>query len=525
MILKSAVDKFLARERKDFRRWQELKPEEIQYWADQLPGKLPPLWKTMRHHQRVCFVIGARKKKFFFSNDTGTGKTMLATALGQYFMDLGLTKRVMVMVPRRTNKDDWVLEFQKHAPYERVHTLEGSVADKWDQLETVDADWFIDGFQSWAHICSEKRLTKKGGAVRLKPVKARVHRLRQLFQMGIADESVILGDRSNIIWRVVNAMQFKVLFAMTATPFGRDPEPLHPQLFLIDGGYTLGETKELFKAAFWKQPKPRKGRKRKKLEWWEKKEIVFDKTKEPLLNRVLAHSSIRYEADQATLPKVLPVPKIFTLPEGPAAYYRKARKRLFAARGNVREIENAFLLMRQISSGFIGYADDVTGAKAQFAFDDNPKLEYLLDYVDQIDASGKKCIVFYEYTYSGERIARELRDMGIKVAHLYGRTKDVKSERLRFNNDPNCTVLVLQNTFGIGLNLQQAQYAIFFESPLSPRDRKQCERRVVRQESAHKHVFVVDLMMKDTVDEQIRNWHEEGNNLLQAILRGKARPV
>ena len=49
---------------------------------------------------------------------------------------------------------------------------------------------------------------------------------------------------------------------------------------------------------------------------------------------------------------------VLGLGEDAETYYRKAKDAIIAAKGNYRETKNAFLRMRQISSGFVGFHDE-----------------------------------------------------------------------------------------------------------------------------------------------------------------------
>jgi SNF2 family DNA or RNA helicase len=72
----------------------------------------------------------------------------------------------------------------------------------------------------------------------------------------------------------------------------------------------------------------------------------------------------------------------------------------------------------------------------------------------------------------------------------------------------------------LGLNVQVAQYGIYYESPVSAMIRKQSERRIERQYSEHSRVFLMDLVVAGTVDERILAFHKEGKELLKSIIDG-----
>ena len=120
------------------------------------------------------------------------------------------------------------------------------------------------------------------------------------------------------------------------------------------------------------------------------------------------------------------------------------------------------------------------------------------------------------------RLAAYKRKQGRKI---YGKTKHHEKLLHKFDHNPKCRCMILQNSGGFGLNLQVANYCLFFESPVSPIVRTQTERRVERQGSLHKRVFRYDLMVAGTFDKRIRTALQAGEDLFQAIIRGKSSPT
>jgi SNF2 family DNA or RNA helicase len=133
-----------------------------------------------------------------------------------------------------------------------------------------------------------------------------------------------------------------------------------------------------------------------------------------------------------------------------------------------------------------------------------------------------KAIVFHEYNYSGKRICDALTKVSIPHLYLYGKTKNAQSVREQFERNPNYRVLVLSNAAGwAGINLQVANYGLYYESPVSVIMRRQTRARFVRQESAHQRVFLYDLVTKDTLDEKILLFHKQGQSLFDALVEGR----
>lgn len=508
IIKKRAIKAFLARPRKDFRVYKDIGKAKLETMMAALPCR-PPIWNKLQLHQKVCFIIGARKGRFLFLNDTGTGKTLLAISLARYFRKLRLIRRVLVLIPNRINKEEWAAELQKHSPRSSYLILDGSTEEKWQALEETKTLFVFETYAGLTHMVCERVPGRRKN--KMKPVKALVRRLQALVQGVIADESVAIKNHASLQYRICRqlAKTSKILFPMTGTPFNRDPSDLWSQAYIVDFGKTLGETLGLFRAAFFKS----------KMNYWGGMEHTFDRSKNKLLNKFLAGCSISYEADAASLPKVVPIKKFVDLPEENKEYYERAKQTIRQSRGNFQEVKNAFLRMRQISSGFIGFKNDETGERARLIFPENPKLELLLSTIASI-RQDHKVIVFYEYTYSGLRIVKELTELGIGAVQLYSGTKDLQETRRQFREDRPTQVLVLQNRFGVGLNVQVAKYGIYYEGPVSAITRKQTRRRVERQLSTHSSVFIYDLLMRDTVDERILKFAQEGDNLFKALIRG-----
>jgi SNF2 family DNA or RNA helicase len=512
MIPKSAIKKYLARPRLDYSTWKKLPGEEIRKRMRALPVR-PPIWNKLKKHQRVMLLIGAQQPRFLFLADTGAGKTLLSIALARYFRRAGTVKSVLVLVPRRVNKYAWMKEIKKHCPNVKACVLTGSSAHKWQQLEQ-EGLLFIESLAGFVRMSCKKGKTRRG-RVRLLPDRKLIKRAAKRFQGLIVDESTGIKNPRRLPYRVCKAVSkgMEVVFELTGTPFGRDPKDIWSQMYLVDKGHTLGETLGLFRAAFFTES----------IDGMGFAHYTFDERKHRRLHTFLQNRSIRYPADQADLPKVTRVPELITLPHDAREYYQRARQSMIDAKGSYQDIKGTFMRMRQISSGFIGYTDDESGEKAKFVFPDNPKLDLLLSKIEETHETSKM-VVFAEFIYSIDRIAAELKRLGIEAIPVYGKTKHPDRVLDDFDNDDKQRVLILQNSMVMGLNLQIARYGVFYESPVSALMRKQAERRIERQHSKFKRVVLIDLMCRNTVDEQIRAFHASGEDLIRAIVEGKSTP-
>jgi len=498
------IKEYLMRERSDFRRYKKGNPGN--------PGIRERDWERLHRDQKICVAIGLRHPRFAFFNDPGTGKTLISLTLADHFKRIGRSRQVLVLVPNRANKAEWQREVRKHFPNRRCLILEGSSTGKWRQLEE-DQDALVV-VETYAGLT---RMVCDGDGDKLRPNKAKVLALAAQFGGVVFDESTEVKGYNTLIFRICKKISesMHMVLALSGTPFGRDPTDLWSQMFLVDRGQTLGETLTLFRAGFFTV----------KDRYWGGFEYTFQRRKRKQLHDFLANRSLRFRLREADMPKISYINRTITLSEEAADWYRRATETLHSAEGDALKIKNTFLRMRQLSSGFVGFKNDEDGRTARIEFADNPKLELLGSIVSSIPPD-YKVICFHEFIYSGDRICAELERRQISHVSLRGGTKDPTSVLKQFADPSGPQALVLNHRAGgFGLNLQNAGYAIFYESPVSPILRRQTEARIHRSHSDYERIVVYDLLALDTVDETIREWHAQGRDLFQAILEGNINPL
>jgi SNF2 family DNA or RNA helicase len=498
-----AISKYLERPFADFDVYLKLSDKKL----DALGRKYafdPLHWNRLRRHQKIMACIGARTKRFCFWADTGTGKTYLTMLLIKHF---GL--RTLVLVQARANKDEWEREIAKHMPDLSHLVLRGTSQQKWAALESTDVLLIVETYAGFIRMVSSLVPVKK--KQKLKLDRRLLNRMLAAVKGLVLDESQNVRGHGSLTFRACRQLSKRcaeIMFALSGTPHGQDPTDLWSQFYLIDHGETLGQTLGLYRAVFFSE----------KMNYFGGLEYTFQQRKTKLLHQIIKNRSITIEADAADLPPLSHIRKYTMLPEDAETHYRQALA-IVRQRKSVRELENAVLRMRQISSGFIGYRDDDTGEKCKFAFAENPKQELLLSILESIDPI-YKTVVFYEFTWSALQVAKELDRLRIPFVHLYGGTKDPKVPLHQFDHGAP-RVLLLQNKFGAGLNLQVARYGIFYETPLSSIVRKQCRRRFERQESKHRNVFLYDLLVRGTLDERFLESVLAGEDLMKKLIGGK----
>ena len=498
---------------KDYHGWIKKVPEpELDAELKRLGFKPavsdPPLDK----HQKACAILGIAYPHFSFWVDMGCGKTRIILELLRYFSAQGQIRRALILVPSEDGVWSWEeqIKFWKIGlPY--IALGNAPTAEKWTQIEEMGEGLTIASYPGLQWLVSKIKFDKKQKRNRLNWNEKLISKLGAQIDAYIWDESTKLGNQDSLPSRICRKLSKNAPFvwALAGRPFGRDPTLVWNQQYLVDLGESLGDTLGLFRAGFFTE----------KRGYFKQYEYKFQEEKRDLLSDFMAHRSITYaESECHTLPSVRRITERVRLPEDIEGYYKKAIAAFIAAKGNYSECKNIFLRLRQLSSGFVGFRDDETGERAQFVFPSNPKLDRLLDLINAMPKD-RKAVVFHEFTVSGKAICAALKEEKIGHGWIWGGTLDRKKTLEDFNRDPKMRVLVLNHKVGaMALNLQIANYCIFFESPLSAIDREQAEHRCFRKGQTRAG-FLYDLVVRGTKDEDILKMLAEGEDVFQAIMR------
>lgn len=517
MILKSAINRYLNQRRDDHRWMKDLTRKEIDGLLNELRPK-PKLWPTLEMHQKVSFLLAVAHRSFSFWIDMGGGKTLLSLELVKYWQLCGELDWTLVFVLSDKAYPTWENQVKKFKVGLPVVALEGSSDEKWAALQRARAKHkrgiiltTYPGAVAMCHTPSRKRGRKKW-----KLSRELLDELGAGVNMVVLDESTRLGNDRSLSHQMCEYIGDKVDFryALAGRPFGRDPVLVWAQQRIIDGGESLGEAKGMFQAAFYSKERNRFARSKWAFDYTFKKSMTDD------LSRMMQHRSITFEEHEyRDAPRVRHIQEPVAFTEQSQEYYEHYVKQLMKGKGDFTATKQNFLKMRQVTSGFIGAKDDETGAKVQLKFDANPKLERLIELIDELDPE-RKAVVFYDYTWSGRIIAETIKDiLGIKPIWLWSGTKNARKELKRFTTDPKCRVAVINNKVGAysldGLQ-EVANYIFYYESPISVVDRDQSERRVNRP-GQKRVVYIYDLVVPNSVDTRILAFHKEGRDLMTAV--------
>jgi len=459
-------------------------------------------------HQLACVYLGLQNPGFLFFLKMGSGKSAIALNIIRERMRQGQIKRTLVLVPNVVNITSWAAEIIKHAPELRVVKMNDNSRIKRQTQLKEDADIWVLNYAGLQSVMT--RLEKKKRIADVMMCNA----VASMFDCVVYDESHKLGNVRTLTYKLCSELSKVIPFryGMTGTPFGRDPMLLWSQFYLTDRGESLGFKYSLFRDVFFRKEQTPYGIGFK---------YVFRQRMKGDLNRLIQNKAILYSMEECavSMPKLVYTAMPLEPPKDMRMHFNRALEEAKAIRsGDYIALKNVFMRMRQIASGFIRLKDVDDETKIDISFGFNPKLEALRELIDELPEDSKM-VVFHDFIYTGKVISDMLTEEKVKYVRLYGGTREPGKVLDEFLNNPSVKILVANSVSGgTGVNLQVANYVVFFESPVSCIIRQQAECRCYRPGQT-KTVWMYDLVMEGTWDERILQFIKEGKDLFEAIVK------
>ena len=137
------------------------------------------------------------------------------------------------------------------------------------------------------------------------------------------------------------------------------------------------------------------------------------------------------------------------------------------------------------------------------------------------DNGDEKVVVFSQWERMTRLIAYELDKMGVGYEYLHGGVPSVKRRDLinNFTDDPDCRVFLSTDAGSTGLNLQAGSIMINLDLPWNPAVLEQRIARIYRL-GQERHVQVINLVAKDTIEEQMLGKLRFKSAMFEGVLDG-----
>lgn len=154
---------------------------------------------------------------------------------------------------------------------------------------------------------------------------------------------------------------------------------------------------------------------------------------------------------------------------------------------------------------------------------ESSKLTVVKEIVKDASESGKKILLFSQFTSVLQKIEEDFKKEDISYLYLDGGTsaKDRVERVKKFNEDSNIKVFLISlKAGGVGLSLTSASVVIHFDPWWNPAVEDQATDRAHRFGQENK-VEVIKLVAKDTIEEKIVLMQEDKRELIQSLMDGK----
>ena len=465
-------------------------------------------------HQMEGVIYGLEHESFLLGDDQGLGKTKEIIDIAMCRKQTDGLKHCLIICGINGNKynwadevkihsreDSWILgtRFTKRPP---IKMIEGSTKDKMEDLNNIPHQFF------WITNIE----TLRGGSFKEKQGK------RTVMRFPIAEKIQELCDRGII-----------GMIAFDEAHKAKNPDSQQGKALLsidckgpkipMSGTFVLNNPLDLYLPLRWAGFETHSFYAYKqhycKMGGFGGKEIVGYKNLDELRSMVSKVMLRRVKGDVLDLPpKVHTIEWVDAYPEQ-KSLYKDVRDQI---RDNIDKVKiqpdplSEMLRLRQVT----GYPGILSSTVTKSA-----KMDRMEELVEEEVSVGGKAIIFSNWSEMTNVIRHKLKKYN--PAYITGEVGSVQrmEEKDRFQNDPNCKVMIgTIGALGTGFTLTAAQLVIFVDEPWNRGIKDQAEDRAHRI-GTRGTVRVVTILTRDTVDEGVYNLVQKKGKMADLLVDGK----
>ncbi|MEH6846226.1 helicase SNF [Bacillus thuringiensis] len=407
------------------------------------------------------------------ADDMGLGKTLQSIA----FIDSVLTeirekKLPILVVSPSSLVYNWFSELKKFAPHIRAVIADGNQAERRKILKDItEFDVVITSYP----------LLRRDIRLYARP-----------FHTLFLDEAQAFKNPTTQTARAVKTIQAEYRFGLTGTPVENSLEELWSIFHVVFPELLPGrkEFGDLRREDIAKRVKP----------------FVLRRLKGDVLNE------LPEKIEHLQSSELLPDQKSLY-----AAYLAKLREETLkhldkdTLRKNKIRILAGLTRLRQICCHPALFVDDYKGSSAKF--------EQLLEILEECRSTGKRILIFSQFTKMLSVIGRELNRQAIPYFYLDGSTPAQDRVELcdRFNEGEGDLFLISLKAGGTGLNLTGADTVILYDLWWNPAVEQQAADRAYRMGQKNT-VQVIKLVAQGTIEEKMHELQESKKNLIAEVI-------
>lgn len=476
-----------------------------------------PLWK----HQLGAVEFAYSKKHIALFMEVGTGKTATAiNILRAWNMTVRKPLRTLVLCPQTIIKQ-WSEEIERHSELGAyVIPLVGTGKKRLATLtnHNVGSPIYITNYETLSMKDVFKELLSQVDCL-------------------ICDESQYLKNvtalRTKLAIELSDQCSHKII--MSGTPVLKSPMDLFSQFRILDGGETFGKNFFHFRYKYFFDKNAYMPRDRHFPNWQLRPSIEAEITE-----KIYSKSIRAKKSECLDLPDLVRVEVPVEMSSAQEKVYKQMAREFvtYVNDNDVRVMSMAnialtkLLRLQQIVTGFLVGKEYKEVDELMYSEDkvvdivDCPRDQAFKDVLSSIDDS-HKIIVWCVFKHNQAKIMRILEELKIGAAELHGSmSAKAKEESIkRFKEDGSCRILVANpRAGGVGLNLTEASYSIYYSRGYSLADDIQSEARNYRGGSeVHSKITRIDLYTPNTVDQEIMQAIKNKQDVAEKILAIKSK--
>jgi len=447
-------------------------PDQLEF---EVPSSLEPILKD---YQKTGYKWMKSLAHYSFggilADDMGLGKTIQSIAfIVSVLPEVRKQRQPVLVICPSSLTYNWLSEIKKFAPELRAAVIDGNQAERTRRRkEAADIDVLIT---SYPLLRRDMTWFEK-----------------QFFHTVFFDEAQAFKNPLTQTARAVKRLQANHRFALTGTPVENSLEELwsifHIVFPLLFRG--LKDYSQLSRKTIARRIRP----------------FLLRRLKEDVL---------------AELPgKIEALDTVELFPEQKklyAAYLAKLRHDTLkhldkeTIRKNRIRILAGLTRLRQICCHPGLFVDGYKGSSA--------KLEQLMRIIEESRKSGRRVLIFSQFTKMLELIGRRLAAKGLTFFYLDGQTPSEERVEIcnRFNQGERNLFLISLKAGGTGLNLAGADTVILYDTWWNPAVEEQAADRAHRMGQVNT-VQVIKLVARGTIEEKMNELQDKKRNLIEEVI-------
>ncbi|RIW34704.1 helicase SNF [Bacillus salacetis] len=413
------------------------------------------------------------------ADDMGLGKTLQSiTFIESILPDIRKHGQPALVVCPSSLSYNWLAEFKKFAPSIQAAVMDGGKVKRQKlQKEIEDLDVLIT---TYPLLRRDIQWYEK-----------------QAFSVVFFDEAQYFKNPVTQTARAVKKIQADNRFALTGTPIENSIEELwsiyhvvFPQLFL-----GLKDYSQLTRKTIARRIQP----------------FMLRRVKEDVLSELPAKLETRESVELLPEQKKLYAAYLSKLKHDTLKHLDKD-----TLKKNKIKILAGITRLRQICCHPGLFVDGYKGESA--------KLHQLMEIIRESNLSGRRVLIFSQFTKMLGFIGRELAGEGLPFFYLDGATPSEERIQLcsRFNEGERDIFLISLKAGGTGLNLHSADTVVLYDTWWNPAVEEQAADRAHRMGQKNT-VQVIKLVASGTIEEKMNELQEKKRHLVEELIDSQER--